>query len=87
MKGISSYERHNTTGDGLILNPKGQINEKINSIQEVGLKKLQVYSWWSSCEFTKENWGTLSAVIIGGWWTKEEKVKAKTISKIYLETK
>jgi len=45
MKGISSYERHNTTGDGLILNPKGQINEKINSIQEVGLKKLQVYSW------------------------------------------
>jgi hypothetical protein len=40
MKGISSYKRHNTTGDGLILNPRGQINEKINSIQEVGLKKI-----------------------------------------------
>jgi hypothetical protein len=40
MKGISSYERHNTTGDRLILNPRGQINEKINSIQEVGLKKI-----------------------------------------------
>ena len=73
MKGISSYERHNTIGDRLIINLIGQINAKINGIQEVGLKKLQVYSWWSSCVFTKENGGTLCTIIIGGGWTKEEK--------------
>ena len=32
MEGISSYERHNTTGCKLIPNPRGQINEEITDI-------------------------------------------------------
>ena len=44
MEGISSYERHNTTGGRLIPNPRGQINEEIIDIREFGLKKLQVCS-------------------------------------------
>jgi hypothetical protein len=41
MEGISSYERHNTTGGRLIPNPRGQINEEIIDIQEFGLKNYK----------------------------------------------